>query len=334
MDRKDPWMHQGKLRHEGWDPRFEDFLTDVFLVDGMSETSIATLQVEVCAFNKWSLEATGRAWDAILPGDLQAYLQVAKDTLFASTFRKKRWCLRRLYKWAKAELIVGKNVDIDIARIWLPARASSRLPATVPSAAQMRKFLERPDTKTIEGIRDRAILELLYGAGLRAAELLGLPRDLHLQGRCMRLMGKGMKERLVILGEPALEWIAQYKHARPMILRRGGHVPQASKRLFVSSGRYPDYQYIQLWRMVRKHAAACGLDLTPHSLRHTFATHLYQGRAPLDAIRLLLGHQRLETTTIYVSRHGLDDHELVRQHHPRGETYTPFHRWGSANQHG
>jgi len=324
MVSKDPWMHQGKLLHEGWDSRFEDFLTDLFLIEGMSETTRRTLQFEVCAFNRWSVEETGRAWDAIHPRDLQAYLQVAKDTLFASTFRKKRWCLRRLYKWARTESIVDKNMDMEIGRIWLPARVRSRPRAAVPSVAQIKKFLELPDTKTIEGIRDRAILELLYGAGLRAAELLGLPRDLHLQGRCMRLMGKGMKERLVVLGEPALDWILQYKTARPAILRRGGHVAQASKHLFVSSGRYPDYRYIQLWRMVRKHAATCGLDLTPHSLRHAFATHLYQGRAPLETIRLLLGHQHLETTTLYVSRHGLDDHELLRRHHPRGEAYKAF----------
>lgn len=332
MDRKDPWMHQGEPSrfHEGWDSRFEDFLTDLFLVEGMADSTRRTLQVEICAFNKWSIQETGRTWEALSGSVLQSYLQGAKAAVSAATFRKKQWCLRRLYGWARSELIVHMDVDPYL----LPVRVLSRPRAEVPTVAQIQNVLDRPDVKTPEGVRDRAILELLYGAGLRAAELLGLPQDIYVQGRCLKIMGKGMKERLVVLGEPALDCIAQYIRVRTDILRAGGYVARSTRRLFVSSGHYPDYRYLQLWRMVRRYSSMCGLDLSPHSFRHAFATHLYQGRAPLDTIKLLLGHAQLETTAIYVSRHGLDDRELLCRHHPRGETYKPFLRWDSANQHG
>ncbi|MGG4052192.1 tyrosine-type recombinase/integrase [Delftia tsuruhatensis] len=332
MDRKDPWMHQGEPSrfHEGWDSRFEDFLTDLFLVEGMANSTRRTLQVEICAFNKWSIQETGRTWEALSGSDLQSYLQGAKASVSAATFRKKQWCLRRLYEWGLSESIV----DMDINSYLLPARVFSRPQHEVPSASQIQTVLEQPDVTTPEGVRDRAVLELLYGAGLRAAELLGLPQDMYLQGRCLPIMGKGRRERLVVLGEPALDWIAQYKRVRIEILHAGGYVARSTRRFFVSSGHYPNYQYRQLLRMVRRYSAMCGLDLTPHSFRHAFATHLYQARAPLDTIKLLLGHAQLETTAIYVSRHGLDDRELLCRHHPRGETYKPFLRWGSANQHG
>ncbi|WP_322740002.1 tyrosine-type recombinase/integrase [Delftia tsuruhatensis] len=332
MDRKDPWMHQGEPSrfHEGWDSRFEDFLTDLFLTEGLPDSTRRTLQVEVCAYNKWSIEATGRTWDALSGSDLQSYLQAAKASVAASTFRKKQWCLRRLYAWALSESIVDENIDPYL----LPVRVFSRPQPSVPTASQIQGVLEQPDVKTPEGVRDRAALELLYGAGLRAAELLGLPQDMYLQGRCLQIMGKGMKERLVVLGEPALDWIAQYKRVRTDILRAGGYAARSTRRFFVSSGHYPNYQYRQLLRMVRRYSAMCGLDLTPHSFRHAFATHLYQGRAPLDTIKLLLGHAHLETTAIYVSRHGLDDHELHRRHHPRGAAYKPFLRFGNAPQQG
>ncbi|MDX4957794.1 tyrosine-type recombinase/integrase [Delftia acidovorans] len=332
MDRTDPWMHQGEPSrlHEGWDSRFEDFLTDLFLVEGMADSTRRTLQVEICAFNKWSIDATGRTWDALSGSDLQSYLQVAKASVSASTFRKKQWCLRRLYEWGLSESIV----DMDINPYLLPVHVFSRPQHEVPSASQIQSVLEQPDVTTPEGVRDRAVLELLYGAGLRAAELLALPQDVYLQGRCLPIMGKGMKERLVVLGEPALHWIAQYKRLRSEILRSGGYAARSTRRFFVSSGHYPNYQYRQLLRMVRRYSAMCGLDLTPHSFRHAFATHLYQGRAPLDTIKLLLGHAQVETTAIYVSRHGLDDRELLCRHHPRGESYKPFLRWGNARQQG
>lgn len=332
MDRKDPWMHQGDPSrfHEGWDSRFEDFLTDLFLAEGLADSTRRTLQVEVCAYNKWSMEATGRTWDALSGSDLQSYLQVAKASVSAPTFRKKQWCLRRLYEWGLSESIV----DMDINPNLLPVRVLSRPRYEVPSASKIQSVLEQPDVKTPEGVRDRAVLELLYGAGLRAAELLGLPQDMCIQGRCLPIMGKGMKERLVVLGEPAMHWIAQYKRLRSDILRSGGYAARSTRRFFVSSGHYPNYQYRQLLRMVRRYSAMCGLDLTPHSFRHAFATHLYQGRAPLGTIKLLLGHAQLETTAIYLSRHGLDDRELVSRHHPRGDAYKPLLRWSNANHHG
>lgn len=172
-------------------------------------------------------------------------------------------------------------------------------------------------------------MELLYSTGLRSAELLGLDQHQVSQGACVRVMGKGLKERLVILGEHALHWIAQYKDMRKFLLQSGGHLLSSTERLFVSSNKYPDYRYHQLRRMVWRYAQKSGLQLTPHTLRHTFATHMYQGKAPLKTIQLLMGHEHLETTTIYVSRHNMDDKALHRRHHPRELDYRRFVRWAN-----
>lgn len=122
-------------------------------------------------------------------------------------------------------------------------------------------------------------------------------------------------------------WIAQYKTARQVILAAGGHGKRSTSKLFVSSGRYPDYRYYQLRRMVSRYGRECGLRLTPHALRHAFASHLYQGKATLHTIQLLLGHERQETTAHYVSILHEDIRAMADQHHPRSSKYERYVRW-------
>lgn len=137
-----------------------------------------------------------------------------------------------------------------------------------PSSNAIAKMMELPDTKTVTGMRDRAALELLYGSGLRAGELLSITLDqVPASGKPMQIWGKGSKERLVVVGEHARYWNAQYKAARQVILAAGGHGKRSTSNLFVSSGRYPDYSYYQLRRMVSRYCRECGLRLTPHALR-------------------------------------------------------------------
>ncbi|AVT11282.1 integrase [Paracidovorax avenae] len=311
-------------RGEGWDPRFDDLLMQAAAEEGLADDSLRALQTQLRCFNAWVLSREGRSWDRATPDDLKAYFQEACEQRSSATVRLKRWVVQRLYRWARSEGII--DVSFESALIAVRSTPSMRL-TTVPSVDQMRRILALPDTETPSGVRDRAALELLYGAGLRSAELLGLRVAQVPDAPGMRLMGKGAKERLVILGEHARYWIAQYKDVRRLLLGSGGHRSTATNRLFVSAGTHPDYQYSQLRRMVGRYAAMIGLHLTPHSLRHAFATHLYQHKAPLKTIQRLLGHDHLATTTIYVSRHSEDDHYLVEQHHPRGGKHIGFARW-------
>ncbi|KRG69647.1 site-specific tyrosine recombinase XerD [Pseudoxanthomonas dokdonensis] len=195
-----------------------------------------------------------------------------------------------------------------------------RLPRSLPKAlaeSQIDGLLAAPDVETASGLRDRAMLELMYAAGLRVSELVNLPATaLNLRQGVLRVTGKGSKERLVPLGEEAQHWLQRYlDSARPLLAAR-----QPASALFLTeAGQAPTRQ--QFWVLVKRHAAVAGIDparISPHGLRHSFATHLLNHGADLRALQLLLGHASLSTTQIYtlVAREHLK--QLHLKHHPRG----------------
>jgi len=194
-----------------------------------------------------------------------------------------------------------------------------KLPRSLPKAlaeGEIAALLEAPDAGTPDGLRDRAMLELMYAAGLRVSELVGLPAAaVNLRQGVLRVVGKGGKERLVPMGEEAQHWVERYiDQARPT-LAAGRLFPA----LFVSSAGALSRQ--QFWALVKRHAVAAGLDsrrISPHVLRHSFATHLLNHGADLRALQMLLGHSSLSTTQIYtlVAREQLK--RLHEKHHPRG----------------
>ena len=195
-----------------------------------------------------------------------------------------------------------------------------KLPRSLPKAlgeAEIDALLAAPDASTPAGLRDRAMLELMYACGLRVSELVHLPATaVNLRQGVLRVMGKGSKERLVPLGEEAQHWLERYLvEARPAIAGK-----RALPSLFlVASGEPPSRQ--QFWAAIKKFAAVAGIDprrISPHGLRHSFATHLLNHGADLRALQMLLGHSSLSTTQIYtlVAREHLK--QLHAKHHPRG----------------
>ncbi len=206
-----------------------------------------------------------------------------------------------------------------------PADPSERVePMKVPrdlpdvlSLAEVESLLAQPDTSTAAGVRDRAILETLYAAGLRVSELTGLrPEECDLAAGYLRVKGKGSKERLAPLGEEALEWIHRFcAEVRPALTRR-----RSSPFLFPGRGKKGEMSRQAVWRAVQGYAAGAGLAgrVHPHTFRHSFATHLLEGGADLRAVQVLLGHSSIATTQIYthLSREHLK--EVHRRFHPRG----------------
>ncbi len=195
-----------------------------------------------------------------------------------------------------------------------------KLPRSLPKAlaeSQIDAMLDAPDVDTPLGLRDRAMLELMYACGLRVSELVGLPATaLNLRQGVLRVMGKGSKERLVPLGEEAQHWLERYlAQSRPVLAGK-----RSVAALFVGGGgEAPSRQ--QFWQLVKRHAGAVGIDpgkVSPHGLRHSFATHLLNHGADLRALQMLLGHSSLSTTQIYtlVAREQLK--QLHAKHHPRG----------------
>lgn len=220
--------------------------------------------------------------------------------------------VRAYFAWAVRR---GDRPDDPSAQLESP-----RLPRLLPKAlseAQIEALLAAPDIDTAEGLRDRAMLELMYACGLRVSELVNLPATaVNLRQGVLRVTGKGSKERLVPLGEEAQHWLERYlAAARPSLAGR-----KALPWLFLTAaGAAPTRQ--QFWLTVKRHAAAAGIDparISPHGLRHSFATHLLNHGADLRALQMLLGHSSLSTTQIYtlVAREQLK--KLHATHHPRG----------------
>jgi integrase/recombinase XerD len=193
---------------------------------------------------------------------------------------------------------------------------AERFPKTL-SEKNIEDLLDAPDTATLLGLRDRALLELLYATGLRVSELVGLKLfELSLADQVLRTTGKGDKQRLVPLGEVAAEWIGRYlEEARPAILKGRG-----ADHVFVT-GRGSGMTRQMAWTLIKKYALAAGIPrerISPHVLRHAFATHLLNHGADLRVVQLLLGHADISTTQVYthVARERLK--QLHQHHHPRG----------------
>ncbi|UNK48916.1 site-specific tyrosine recombinase XerD [Lysobacter sp. S4-A87] len=220
--------------------------------------------------------------------------------------------LRAFYAW---QVRRGQRGDDPTALLEPP-----KLPRSLPKAlaeSQIEALLKAPDIDDPNGLRDRAMLELMYAAGLRVSELVNLPATaVNLRQGVLRVMGKGSKERLVPLGEEAQHWLERYlATARPHLAGKRALAP-----LFITAGgEAPSRQ--QFWALVKRYAGFAGIDparISPHGLRHSFATHLLNHGADLRALQMLLGHSSLSTTQIYtlVAREQLK--QLHSKHHPRG----------------
>jgi integrase/recombinase XerD len=193
-------------------------------------------------------------------------------------------------------LVMDRQLDRNPADDLRPPRAWPALPRFL-SLEEVDRLIAQPDVTTVRGLRDRAMIELLYATGLRVSELVGVRTvDLHLDEQYLTCIGKGSKERIVPIGEQASEWITRYQTTARRELTKG----RAAPRLFLNA-RGGALSRVGFWKILKQHGRAAGLPrtLSPHVLRHSFATHLLERGADLRAIQLMLGHADLSTTQIY-----------------------------------
>ena len=290
--------------------RFSDAL---WLNDGLSRNTLDAYRRDMAQFAAWLGDHGGKALLAAEPADIHRHLawQVGEKRAKPRTTGRLVSALRRFYQFALRE---GLRADDPAA-----ALESPKLPRSLPKAiseAEVEALLDAPDVSTAQGMRDRAMLETLYASGLRVSELVTLKSpQVNLDMGVVRVLGKGSKERLTPLGEEAVEWIERYRAAaRPQLLGA-----RKSDALFVT-GRGGPMTRQGFWGLVKRYAREAGVRgaVSPHTLRHAFATHLINHGADLRVVQMLLGHADISTTQIYthVARERLK--ALHRKHHPRG----------------
>lgn len=296
------------------DPVIDTFIDALWLEEGLSRNTLAAYRRDLTLFSHW-LASQGGALMGTSELLLNSYFADQHAATKATTANRRLTVFKRFYRWALRERLLGVDPTLKLQA----AKQPLRMPKTL-TEAQVEALLNAPDTSEALGMRDRTMLELLYASGLRVSELVGLKvLNVSLNDNVLRVFGKGNKERLVPFGEVASLWLKRYL-AQPRAELLAGH---ASEALFVTQrGSTPGtaMSRVMFWMIVKKYAQLAGITapLSPHTLRHAFATHLLNHGADLRAVQLLLGHVDISTTTIYthVARERLKT--LHAQHHPRG----------------
>ncbi|MDI5932248.1 site-specific tyrosine recombinase XerD [Halomonas kalidii] len=287
------------------------FLDGLWLEQGASDNTLAAYRRDLAAWGK-RLEGEGERLLAPGPRTLSAWIDERRGAGYQLRSNARLLSsLRRFYRWALAEGMIAAD---PLAEVRLP-RVRPALPNTLEEA-EVERLLEAPDLATDLGVRDRAMLEVLYGAGLRVSELVGLTTDaLNLRQGVVRVRGKGDKDRLVPLGEEAVAWLERYlRTARGALM-----IDVTRPALFPGRGDRAMTRQT-FWHRIKVHALTAGIDrpLSPHTLRHAFATHLLNHGANLRVVQLLLGHSDLSTTQIYTHVAQVRLEALHADHHPRG----------------
>ena len=287
------------------------FTEALWVEDGLAANTTTAYRRDLDLCARWLARGTGRSLEAASEADLLGYIAARHAATRSTTANRRLTVFKRFYRWAVREHVASADPTLRIAS----AKQPLRVPKTM-SEAEVNALLEAPDTDSALGLRDRAMLELMYASGLRVSELVTL-KSVHVSSgeHVLRVMGKGAKERLVPFGAEAANWLQRYlSHARAAILGR-----RMSDALFVTA-RGAAMTRQMFWKIVRQRARSADIHtpLSPHTLRHAFATHLLNHGADLRAVQMLLGHADISTTTIYthVARERL--RALHALHHPRG----------------
>ncbi|TAG73177.1 MAG: site-specific tyrosine recombinase XerD [Burkholderiales bacterium] len=293
--------------------RFCDYL---WLTDGLSPATLASYRQDLQRLSAWC-SAAGLSATTLTSADVERYLAAQFNTgAKASSAARRLSSLKRFFKW---QVEMGARSDNPCAMVDAP-RSARYLPKTL-TEAQVEALLAAPDEATDLGQRDKAMLETLYASGLRVSELVGLKLiQLNLEQGLVKIIGKGSKERLVPLGDLARDALRSYlSGARQRVVSPSG-IARRSDYVYLTARGEPMTRQA-FWHLIKKHAGKAGISpdsLSPHTLRHAFATHLLNHGADLRVVQMLLGHSDITTTQIYthVARERLKS--IVAQHHPRG----------------
>jgi integrase/recombinase XerD len=296
---------------ESLSPDIDSFLSMVAVEKGLAKNTIEAYSRDLCRLTEFLVSDGVFSWPELKPIHLRGYLSfLRRKGLSARSVARHVVTMRRLCRFLETEQRIRENPVPSVLLTPTPRK----LPQTL-SAEDIRALLSQPDTSDLLGSRDRAMLELMYAAGLRVSELVALEsQQINFQGNYLTVKGKGAKVRAVPFGKWASEAVRRYlSEVRPRLLKG-----RSSSFLFVTRSGKPLTRQA-FWKLVRRYALAGGVQkrVTPHTLRHSFATHLLEGGADLRSVQSMLGHADISTTQIYTHVNGARLKEVHRRFHPR-----------------
>lgn len=289
----------------------DNFIDHLWLEDGLSKNTLDSYRADLTAFSNWCVSKQHIDMLAVTNADIQHYLAIRFPLSKARSISRLVASLRRFYRYALREQLIKEDPTLHLE--------SPKLPRSLPKSLneqEVEDLLKAPDVSQPLGLRDRAMLELLYASGLRVSELVGVTvTEVSTQDGIVRVTGKGSKTRLVPMGAEAADWIDRYmRFVRPELLQK-----RLCDALFVTN-RAEGMTRQAFWHIIKRYAVLAGITkhISPHVLRHAFATHLLNHGADLRVVQMLLGHSDISTTQIYthVARERLK--QLHSVHHPRG----------------
>ena len=292
----------------------DSFLDMLWLEHGLTQNTLVSYRHDLQIFQAWLAEKGIKDFSTVTETDILSYLAFRMGNgLKASSSSRALSCLRRFFRYLLREGVITLDPTANVDNPKLPRL----LPGSL-SEGEVERLLAAPAIGEVIGLRDKAMLEVMYGSGLRVSELVDLRfSQFNVQQGLIRLFGKGNKERLVPVGEYTLDWLERYlNEARPELISRGS--AEVNDVIFPSlRGQKMTRQ--TFWHRIKKYALEAGIhkSLSPHTLRHAFATHLLNNGADLRVVQLLLGHGNLSTTQIYTHLAKQRLYDLHQKWHPR-----------------
>ena len=287
----------------------DQFIDFYWLTTGASKNTLSAYRSDLKIFSKW---LNNNSLIDVDKKQIQDYFSYRKDSnISASTQSRMLTCLHSFYQFLSEK----KNLKIDPTEQLDYPKLEKKLPVFL-NVQEVERLLEAPNSKSLFGQRDRAMLELLYSCGLRVSELINLSyHNINLKDEFIRIYGKGNKERLLPMGEIAIDYLTKYElNSRPALLKNG----QSDSYFLSNRGRAMSRQ--NFFYIIKDYALKAGIDkpLSPHSLRHAFATHLVQKGADLRSVQLMLGHSDISSTQLYTHIQNAQLKAQHQKHHPRG----------------
>jgi len=287
----------------------DQFIDFYWLTTGASKNTLSAYRSDLKIFSKW---LNNNSLIDVDKKQIQDYFSYRKDSnISASTQSRMLTCLHSFYQYLSDK----KNLKIDPTEQLDYPKLEKKLPIFL-NVQEVERLLEAPNSKSLFGQRDRAMLELLYSCGLRVSELINLSyHNINLKDEFIRIHGKGNKERLLPMGEIAIDYLTKYElNSRPALLKNG----QSDSYFLSNRGRAMSRQ--NFFYIIKDYASKAGIDkpLSPHSLRHAFATHLVQKGADLRSVQLMLGHSDISSTQLYTHIQNAQLKAQHQKHHPRG----------------